>query len=113
MNIKFSNKECVFEEYELNDITEYKRAANKLKKNENIKFVIAIIPTINESDIENPYNPFKRVCAEINLPSQMISLKTAKNRKMETTNKKQILLPKSNSRLQQKSVGLAVIPATL
>ncbi|WP_154820936.1 Piwi domain-containing protein [Clostridium saudiense] len=78
MNIKFSNKECVFEEYELNDITEYKRAANKLKKNENIKFVIAIIPTINESDIENPYNPFKRVCAEINLPSQMISLKTAK-----------------------------------
>lgn len=78
MNIKFSNQDCVFEEYELNDITEYKRAANKLKNNENIKFVIAIIPAIDESDIENPYNPFKRVCAELNLPSQMVSLKTAK-----------------------------------
>ena len=78
MNIKFSPKDCVFEEYELDDITEYKRAANKLKNNNSIKFVIAIIPAIDESEIENPYNPFKRVCAELNLPSQMISLKTAK-----------------------------------
>lgn len=32
MNIKFSNKECVFEEYELNDITEYKELQINLKR---------------------------------------------------------------------------------
>lgn len=78
MNINFNSRECIFEEYELNDITEYKRAAINLKNNKNIKFVIAVIPGIDEIDIENPYDPFKKVCAELNLPSQMISLKTAK-----------------------------------
>ena len=77
MNMCFKTDECIFESYKLGDITEYKKTALKLKNYHNIKFVIAIIPNACEDDIENPYNPFKKIWAELNLPSQMISLKTA------------------------------------
>lgn len=84
MNIYFEPSECIFESYKLGDITEYKKTALKLKNYHNIQFVIAIVPNVNEDDIENPYNPFKKIWAELNLPSQMISLKTAEMFKNST-----------------------------
>lgn len=84
MNIYFKPNECIFESYKLGDITEYKKTALKLKNYHNIQFVIAILPNVNEDDIENPYNPFKKIWAELNLPSQMISLKTAEMFKNST-----------------------------
>lgn len=64
------------EEYELGDITDYKRAALKLKGIEDIDMVIALIP--DGIDENSPYNPFKTIWAKENIPSQMISMKTAK-----------------------------------
>lgn len=64
------------ESYEVGDITDYKRAANKLKKIDGIDIVIAIIP--DGADDDGPYNPFKTIWAKENIPSQMISIKTAK-----------------------------------
>lgn len=63
------------EEYELGDITDYKRAANKLQKVEGIDLVIALVP--DGMDDDGPYNPFKTIWAKANIPSQMISMKTA------------------------------------
>ena len=63
------------EEYELGDITDYKRAANKLLKMEDVDMVIAMVPDGMEED--GPYNPFKKILAKANIPSQMISIKTA------------------------------------
>lgn len=63
------------ESYEVGDITDYKRAANRLKKAEGIDIIIAIIP--DGIDDDGPYNPFKTIWAKENIPSQMISLKTA------------------------------------
>ena len=60
---------------ELGDITDYKRAANRLQKIEGIDIVIALIP--DEIDEDGPYNPFKTIWAKANIPSQMISMKTA------------------------------------
>lgn len=64
------------EEYELGDITDYKRAAHKIKKEAGIDMVIAIVP--DGMDDDGPYNPFKIMWAEANIPSQMISISTAK-----------------------------------
>lgn len=77
LNIYFKPSEYIFESYKFGDIKEYKKTAMKLKNYHNIEFVIAIVPNLNEEDIENPYNPFKKIWAELNLPYQMISLKTA------------------------------------
>ena len=64
------------EEYKLGDITDYKRAANKLLQNAgDIDIVIALVP--NGKDDDNPYNPFKTIWNKSNIPSQMISVKTA------------------------------------
>lgn len=63
------------EEYELGDLTDYKRAANRLQKVEGIDIVIALIP--DGIDEDGPYNPFKTIWAKANIPSQMISMKTA------------------------------------
>lgn len=63
------------EEYELGDITDYKRAANKLQKVEGIDIVIALVP--DSMDEDGPYNPFKTIWAKANISSQMISMKTA------------------------------------
>ncbi|WP_045143632.1 Piwi domain-containing protein [Clostridium butyricum] len=76
MNIGFKPSECIFESYKLGDITEYKATARKLKEHEKVGFVIAVIPDMNELEVENPYNPFKKVWAKLNIPSQMITLKT-------------------------------------
>ncbi len=78
MNILFDPKNCIFEKYKSGDIREYKKVAKKVKEYNKVEFVIAIIPDLNEEDEENPYNPFKKVWAEMNIPSQMISVKTAK-----------------------------------
>lgn len=65
----------ICETYKLSSITDYKRAANKFK-NSDIDLIIAIIPGEEGMD-ENPYNPFKTIWAEWNVPSQMITKKTA------------------------------------
>ena len=64
------------EEYDIGSITDYKRAANKLKNIDEIDLVLAIVP--NEEGEDNPYDPFKKVWAQMNIPSQMISMETAK-----------------------------------
>lgn len=78
MNILFDPKSCIFEKYKSGDIREYKKVAEKVKEYNKVEFVIAIIPDLNDESEENPYNPFKKVWAEKNIPSQMISVKTAK-----------------------------------
>lgn len=66
----------IAQEYDLNNITDYKRAALKLKSTDDIDIVIALIPDGVSED--SPYNPFKKIWAELNIPSQMVSMKTAK-----------------------------------
>lgn len=63
------------EEYKLGDITDYKRAARLLQKIEGMNIVIGLVP--DGMDDDGPYNPFKTIWAEANIPSQMISMKTA------------------------------------
>lgn len=62
-------------EYELGDMTDYKRVANRLINVENVDLAIAIVP--DGLDEDGPYNPFKTIWAKANIPSQMISMKTA------------------------------------
>jgi hypothetical protein len=64
------------QEYDIGNITDYKRAANKLKEVDEVDIVIAVIP--DGVDEDNPYSPFKTSLAELNIPSQMVTLKTAK-----------------------------------
>ena len=54
-----------------------KRAANKIaeRQKESI-WSFALVPDGMEED--GPYNPFKTIWAKANIPSQMISMKTAK-----------------------------------
>ncbi|SCZ81340.1 Piwi domain-containing protein [Pseudobutyrivibrio xylanivorans] len=66
----------ITQEYDVGNITDYKRAALKLKNIEQIDIVIALIP--DGLDEDSPYNPFKKIWAELNIPSQMISMKTAR-----------------------------------
>ena len=47
-----------------------------MQKIEGIDLVIALVPDGMEED--GPYNPFKTIWAKANIPSQMISMKTAK-----------------------------------
>lgn len=49
-------KPMIKEEYELGDITDYKRAAQRLRKVEGIDIVIGIVP--DGMDEDGPYNPF-------------------------------------------------------
>lgn len=62
--------------YDIGNITDYKRAALQLKNVDKVDIVIAIIP--DGMDEDSPYNPFKKTLAEMNIPSQMVSLKTAR-----------------------------------
>ena len=64
------------EEYDVGSITDYKRAAYELRKTADVDIVLALIP--DGTDEESPYNPFKKIWAEMNVPSQMISMKTAR-----------------------------------
>ena len=52
-------KPIAIEEYALDDITDYKRAANHLRKIEDMDIVIGIVP--DEMDDDGPYNPFKTI----------------------------------------------------
>jgi len=74
--IDLQAKPIISLEYDVGNITDYKRAANKLKNTEDIDIVIALIP--DGMDEDSPYNPFKRIWAEMNIPSQMVTLKTAR-----------------------------------
>lgn len=78
LNIQCTVPQCIWQSYKLGDITEYKRIAKVVKEKEDLDFIIAVIPDRDEEDIDTPYNPFKKVWAEYNIPSQMISLKTVK-----------------------------------
>lgn len=74
--IDIQSQPVIAQEYDLDNITDYKRAALKLKSADEVDIVIALIPDgINE---DSPYNPFKKIWAELNIPSQMISMKTAR-----------------------------------
>lgn len=64
------------QEYDVGNITDYKRAALELRKVADIDIVIALIP--DGLDEESPYNPFKKIWAEMNIPSQMLTMKTAR-----------------------------------
>ena len=81
--LDIQSRAMIQEEYELGDITDYKRAANKIKKLDEVDIVIAIVPDDMEDD--GPYNPFKTIWAEANIPSQMVSVRTAKMFERETT----------------------------
>lgn len=63
-------------EYDVGNITDYKRAALELRKVTDVDIVIALIP--DGMDEESPYNPFKKIWAELNVPSQMLTMKTAR-----------------------------------
>ncbi|MCR5195959.1 MAG: hypothetical protein K6D38_06540 [Pseudobutyrivibrio sp.] len=76
----------ISKDYKLGSITDYKRAARELIKQEEVDIVIALVP--DQMDDENPYNPFKSVWAEHNIPSQMITMKTAKKFVMDAKNGK-------------------------
>lgn len=73
--LDIQSEAMIKEEYELGDFTDYKRAANRLQKVDGIDIVIALIP--DGIDEDGPYNPFKKIWAKANIPSQMISMKTA------------------------------------
>lgn len=64
------------QEYDIGDITDYKRAARAIQKEGPVDIVIALVP--DSADDENPYDPFKKTWAELNIPSQMITMKTAR-----------------------------------
>ena len=74
--IDMQAKPILSQPYDIGNITDYKRAALELRKVDDIDIVIALIP--DGSDEENPYNHFKRQWAELNIPSQMITMKTAR-----------------------------------
>ena len=100
-------KAMVREEYELGDITDYKRAANKLQKIEGIDLVIALVPDGMEED--GPYNPFKTIWAKANIPSQMISMKTAK---LFAEEAKEGNKAKNNSRYYLHNIILGILGKT-
>ena len=63
------------QEYKIGDAINYKKLVRSVS-NEN-KFDIAIVLVPTEEDESNPYSTFKTAWAEKNIPSQMISIKTA------------------------------------
>ena len=89
------------------DITDYKRAANKLQKIEGIDLVIALVPDGMEED--GPYNPFKTIWAKANIPSQMISMKTAK---LFAEEAKEGNKAKNNSRYYLHNIILGILGKT-
>lgn len=63
------------EEYVIGDITSYKKLVRNIPDDKAFDVAIVLVPT-NE-DESNPYSTFKTAWAEKNIPSQMISIKTA------------------------------------
>ena len=66
--------EC-HQEYELGDSLNYKKLVRSLSEEKKFDIAIVLVPT--EEDESNPYSTFKTAWAEKNIPSQMISIKTA------------------------------------
>lgn len=62
-------------DYEIGDITGYKKLVRNIPEDKTFDVAIVLVPT-NE-DESNPYSIFKTAWAEKNIPSQMISVKTA------------------------------------
>lgn len=62
-------------EYEIGDKTNYKKLVRFASENYSFDIAVVLVPT--EEDEENPYSTFKTAWAEKNIPSQMISVKTA------------------------------------
>lgn len=75
INLRFNRN--VWCSYPLGSITEYKRIANDLKNKGDLDIILAVIPDSSD-DPDNPYSPFKRVLAELQLPSQMMTLDSVK-----------------------------------
>lgn len=69
------HSETIKKAYEPGDIIDYKRKALEFKDVNDVDIVIALVP--NEADEDNPYDPFKKSLAELNIPSQMITRNTA------------------------------------
>ena len=63
------------QEYEIGDITNYKKLVRSVSTDYQFDIAIVLVPT--EYDENNPYSTFKTSWAEQNIPSQMISIKTA------------------------------------
>ncbi len=63
-------------EYELGNITNYKKLVRSVSENHSFDIAVVLVPT--EEDETNLYSTFKTAWAEKNIPSQMISIKTAK-----------------------------------
>lgn len=63
------------QEYEIGDKTNYKKLVRSVSENNSFDVAIVLVPT--EEDETNPYSTFKTSWAEKNIPSQMISIKTA------------------------------------
>lgn len=63
------------EEYEIGDMTNYKKLVRSISDKNSFDVAIVLVPT--EEDESNPYSTFKTAWAEKNIPSQMISEKTA------------------------------------
>ena len=64
------------EEYEIGDMTNYKKLVRSISDKNSFDVAIVLVPT--EEDESNPYSTFKTAWAEKNIPSQMISEKTAR-----------------------------------
>lgn len=66
--------------YKKGDNLSYQEKANEIKKAEGVNFVISVLPIdVDEEEfynysINSPYDSFKRVFADLNIPSQMMSL---------------------------------------
>ena len=76
LDLEFNKK--VWCSYPIGDITEYKRIALELKEKGDIDLILCVIPN-EEVEEENPYNPFKRILAQLRIPSQMVSLNSIKS----------------------------------
>ena len=63
------------QEYEIGDKTGYKKLVRSIPDSTTFDVAIVLVPT--EEDESNPYSTFKTAWAEKNIPSQMISIKTA------------------------------------
>ena len=63
------------QEYEIGDSINYKKLVRSLSDEKKFDVAIVLVPT--EEDESNPYSTFKTAWAEKNIPSQLISIKTA------------------------------------
>ncbi len=76
-NLMLSELKAVHnQEYELGDTTNYKKLVRFVSDSYSFDVAVVLVPT--EEDESNPYSTFKTSWAEKNIPSQMISIKTAK-----------------------------------